>query len=110
MSNLNTNPTNDFEVQEDVFQKLRTAFIRQRASAKYRGIDFEFTFETWLGLWLSSGHLEERGKASNKYVMARYGDTGPYSPENCFIQTFRENVQEAQCGKPKTRKEKNYAC
>lgn len=90
-----TNNTNN-EFEMDLFKPLRQAFGRQRASAKFRGIEFKFSFETWLGLWLSSGFLDQRGKGPDKYVMSRYNDTGPYCPENCFIQTFADNVKEVR--------------
>lgn len=45
------------------------------------------------------GKYSKRGRKG--YVMSRRNDIGPYSTENCFIQTAVENVKEAHINKPK---------
>lgn len=54
-------------------------FLGHRANALYQGRGFELTFEQWLSIWKKSGHLHERGRGRGKYVMARFGDRGPYA-------------------------------
>jgi hypothetical protein len=71
--------------------ELRTAYYKQRRSAKYRDIEWLFTFEEWLALWLASGKLDQRGLRKDQYVMARKGDVGPYSVSNVEICTASEN-------------------
>jgi hypothetical protein len=74
---------------------LKRAFDQQRKAAKFRGIPFLFTYEEWLAVWLASGHLDERGRYRDGYVMARLGDRGPYAPGNIHIITHAENIAEA---------------
>jgi hypothetical protein len=57
-----------------------------------RGIDWQLTFEQWFGWWLESGHYHERGRLKDQYVMARFGDTGPYSLDNIMCIPNKENV------------------
>ncbi len=73
-------------------------FHLQRRGAGYRDIEFLLTFEQWLRIWEKSGHLKERGRRRTQYVMARYGDKGPYSINNVKIITQSENTIE---GHPK---------
>lgn len=72
-------------------QNPKGVYIRQRANARRRGIPWEFTFNTWWGVWKNSGKWEHRGMGKGKYCMARRGDLGPYSPENVRIITFSQN-------------------
>jgi hypothetical protein len=78
---------------------LKYKFMVQRRDAKYRGIAFLFTFEEWLQVWTDSGHLHERGSRRGQYVMARYGDVGPYSKDNVKIITAEENHIESGLGR-----------
>jgi hypothetical protein len=68
-----------------------TRWRYQKQSASDRGIDWQFPFADWFSFWLESGHWEERGVRG--YVMCRKGDVGPYSRENCYIATSRENIR-----------------
>ncbi len=67
--------------------------------AKRRGISWELTFDQWRDIWLNSGHWKDRGRNAGQYVMGRFGDKGPYSPENVRIITHADNTREAWCGK-----------
>lgn len=69
-------------------------FIRQRANAKRRGIDWELSFEEWWRIWEKSGKWEQRGVTSDSYVMSRILDHGPYKVGNVVIRTMKENSQE----------------
>lgn len=102
-NNQNTNE------ELDLYKEIYSLFSRQRASAKFRGINWNFTFEEWLGLWLASGHISDRGRGSDKYVMARFNDEGEYSPENCFIQTFGDNIREVRNRERKSREQQKGA-
>lgn len=68
-------------------------YVAQRFRALQRGIPWKFTFPSWWALWQRSGKWNERGVG--KYVMARFGDTGPYSPDNVEIVTQAKNIRDA---------------
>lgn len=74
--------------------KLRQAYQAQRQQAKARGIEWLFTFDTWLDVWDASGKLAERGPGRHQYCMARTNDAGPYSPHNVRITTGEDNWRE----------------
>ncbi len=63
--------------------------------AKGRNILWGITYVQWIRIWLESGHWHERGRLKGQYVMARFGDKGPYAPWNVKIITCGENVAEA---------------
>lgn len=69
-------------------------FIGQRRNARERGIKFELTFWQWWTVWQQSGHWSERGRGALSYCMCRLNDTGPYSVDNVYIATTRENMQD----------------
>jgi len=77
-------------------KNLKKAYKTQRTNARARGIEFDFTFEKWLEVWGKSGHLHERGLRGNGYVMARFNDEGPYSPDNVEIIRASENLSQHQ--------------
>jgi hypothetical protein len=66
----------------------------QRRHAAQRGIEWQFTFDSWMKWWIDSGHWKERGDERGKYCMSRREDKGPYSPENCYCNLFEENNRE----------------
>lgn len=80
--------------------KLSTAFNAQRRRAAQRAIEWEFTFDEWLSVWVSSGRLEQRGKGKGKYVMARLGDVGPYAQHNVEIVLYEKNASDARANNP----------
>lgn len=69
----------------------RGRYMDQKSKAWARRIAWRFTFDTWYGMWLKSGKWSKRGRGPGKYCMARFGDKGPYSPENCFIAPHQKN-------------------
>jgi hypothetical protein len=75
---------------------LANAYTQQRNTAGIRGIGWEMTFPEWVGVWRKSGHLAERGRTGDGYVMARYADSGPYSVANVYITTLRVNSRDFQ--------------
>ena len=75
--------------------RLASAYRKQVIHAETRGIAWEFTFESWLKVWVDSGRLKQRGRGPGKFCMARNGDVGPYSPENVSIKAQEENSSEA---------------
>jgi len=79
--------------------KLKTAYSDQKSNARMRGIGFNISFEEWLDIWVSSGHLQDRGRGSKKYCMARIGDLGNYEIGNVYISTGRDNVSLGNIGR-----------
>jgi len=81
---------------------------KQRNQAKYRGIEWQFDYETWLEWW--GEDIIKRGRTADSLVMARYDDNGPYSPDNCKKITQSENSKERQRlqGKEMGRKVSEY--
>jgi hypothetical protein len=71
------------------------AYSRHKLRAARRKIDFLLTFEEWTAIWQASGKWEQRGTRRGQYVMARYGDRGPYAAGNVRICTCAENMKEA---------------
>ncbi len=81
-------------------RKAKDAFFNQRCMAvRTRGIDWEMTFEQWWKIWKRSGHWGERGRGKGKYVMARFGDKGPYSIDNVKIIKMEQNLNERRMPK-----------
>jgi hypothetical protein len=72
----------------------RAKWSVQRSDAKRRGILFLLTFDEWFGIWKESGKLAQRGNVTGRYVMARFGDRGPYAVGNVRIILFEENARE----------------
>lgn len=63
----------------------RRHFLDQRKGAARRGIEWDFTFDEWVAWWSQQAGpnwRKKRGRGRGKYVMARQGDKGPYSPNN----------------------------
>lgn len=54
-------------------------YREQKYNARGRGIEWSLTYEEWLKIWTDSGKLHLRGRKGGGYVMARFGDVGPYS-------------------------------
>jgi hypothetical protein len=69
------------------------AFIRQRANAAKRSIEWKLKLWDWWTIWTESGKWSERGRGRG-YVMSRYGDAGAYEVGNVFIQRADENNRE----------------
>ena len=73
---------------------LRSRYRAHKGNAKKRGVVFELTFDEWVKIWIDSGRLQERGQRKGGYVMARFGDKGPYKIGNVKIIKAEENGRE----------------
>ena len=78
----------------------RSAYLDQRAKAHSRGIDWEFTFDSWIAWW--GEDFDKRGRDGTELVMARRGDTGPYSIENVTKITARQNLEDGHLNRSST--------
>jgi len=66
------------------------------------------TFEEWSELWQASGKWKQRGRRRGQYVMARFGDRGPYEVSNVRICLVAENTNEMRAGlPPRTRRSRD---
>lgn len=70
----------------------RGKYTKARRNALDRGIEWHFTFESWLKKWKDSGHFEKRGRGPGCYHMARLGDCGPYAEWNTAIVRMESNA------------------
>ncbi|AAX63608.1 PHG31p119nc [Aeromonas phage 31] len=73
---------------------LQTAYSNQKRRALHRGIEWKFTFESWLSWWENTGRINDRGRNKGQYVMCRNNDTGPYSPDNVYCGTHSDNLRD----------------
>jgi hypothetical protein len=87
------------------FRRARRAYSTQKSNTLKRKdrngnpIEWLFTFDEWIEIWLKSGHWHQRGNRRGQYCMARFGDVGPYAPWNVEIKLHSENTIEAQKGR-----------
>jgi Sigma-70, region 4 len=84
------------ELKEIRAVRANLAYGRQRRSAAARGIEWAFSLGQWWRIWKESGKWNLRGRFRGQYVMARFGDIGPYAPDNVEIKTCSENVKEVR--------------
>lgn len=76
-------------------EKIYLFFCQQKHNAKTRNIKFELSFPQWYELWDKSGKLNNRGRTTGKYVMARLRDNGAYCIENVEIIEAGQNHKDA---------------
>ena len=72
-------------------------FSDQKQNARRRGIDFNFTYESWIDWW--GDDIQQRGKGADKLVMARKDDIGAYHPDNVIKLTGQDNVRDGNKNK-----------
>lgn len=77
-------------------------FNSQRFAAKRRGIKWKLSYDEWINIWTRSKKLTKRGHRIGCYVMARFGDKGPYSVNNVEIISVTQNNHDAHQGKRNT--------
>jgi hypothetical protein len=82
----------------------RGAYASHKCGAKRRGIPFLLTFEKWWSIWQDSGKWEMRGIRRGCYVMARFGDVGPYAVGNVSIVPHEANSAAPNAAKNRTPK------
>lgn len=83
-----------YPFRQKFIRDCKQKYHEHGAGACRRKIDFDLTFKEWLRIWLSSGHIHERGVKRGEYVMGRNGDKGPYTIDNVRIITCSENSKE----------------
>jgi hypothetical protein len=72
--------------------QVNVNFLNQKYEAIKRGIDWQFSYDTWVEWW--GDDYQHRGKGKGKLQMCRYNDTGPYSPTNTYKATQEQNLKD----------------
>jgi hypothetical protein len=82
------------------YAKLR--FRDHRKGARTRNIPFQLTFEEWYNWWLAQGEDRNipRVNDSTTLCMCRIGDQGPYSINNIYCATRRQNTIDGHKNNP----------
>jgi len=86
--------------QREWVKTPRGRYNQHKGKAIARGIEWHLTFEDWWDIWQTSGKWKLRGRYAHQYVMARYGDRGPYARDNVRICLSGENTEEMRQGLP----------
>jgi len=73
-------------------RKYQGQYDNAKWCAKERGIEWHFTYNTWLEWW--GDDFVNRGCKRGQLVMARNGDIGPYHPDNVHKTTSTDNHQQ----------------
>ena len=76
--------------------KIRLAYSRAKAQAKFRGDVWALTITDFWDIWEHSGAWEHRGRKPHQYCMVRKEDLAPWCKENCIIVTRRMHLKK-QC-------------
>lgn len=75
--------------------KLRQKYSNKRVNAKKENIEFNLSFDEYKELMARGGYKSsDLGFTGNNIVLARYGDNGGYTVDNCRFITHIENVRE----------------
>ena len=75
--------------------KLKKRYINKKYAARYVNIDFDLSFNEYCELVSKAGLKSSNlGYNGDKYVLARYNDTGGYNKHNCRFITQKENMKE----------------
>jgi hypothetical protein len=89
-----------------IYQRFR----QQRKTAKQRGIPWRLEYWEWLQIWQDSGHLNERGRGADEWVMARNADQGAYETGNVKIIYASSNSSFAQLQRHARRRREAHPC
>ncbi|MHB8914937.1 MAG: hypothetical protein ACYC4K_03895 [Thiobacillus sp.] len=84
-------------------RKLVRAYHSQKGNAKIRGIEWNFTFDSWVAWW--GEDIDKRGSGRFDLSMQRIADAGPYSPENTVKGHPKKNRRTASAIKRNLKQE-----
>ena len=82
-------------IEKAVLFEANKKYLDHRLGSARRGVAFEMSFEEWWAWWLEDGRWNHRGHMPDDLCMARIGDTGPYSIDNVYCCTNRQNNNHA---------------
>ena len=72
----------------------RVAYLYQKRHAKQRGIDWQFTLDTWAAWW--GEDFNQRGQGKECLMMCRVNDSGAYHPANVYKGTPQDNAKDRE--------------
>jgi hypothetical protein len=91
--------------------KVWRAYQEAQYHSNERGIQFLFTFEEWVKVWkdeLGPHWFKKRGRYKGQFVMARFGDKGPYAVGNVKCVLVEQNHSERKANGVSTAGEKHW--
>jgi len=68
------------------------AYLKHRSQARFRGEDYELTFEQWHSLWTPET-LANRGRTIDSWVLTREDWNGSWSIDNVFLTTRKQHLK-----------------
>lgn len=77
--------------------KAKGRYNSHKSNARYRGIEFNLTFEQWYDWWLSQGidkntvDIKHDGQSP---CMCRFNDIGAYEIGNIYFDTRSNNIRD----------------
>lgn len=63
----------------------RLSWLRSRCQARYRGEDWQLTFEEYCVFWKTQARYYSRGKESHQLVLTRFDPEDAWDRDNCCI-------------------------
>lgn len=79
------------------------AYTRSKVYAQSHDIGWGLNLAQWWSIWLDSGRWEQRGREADRFCMGRLDLSGPYTPDNCYIDNtaaYRARVRRWGYGLP----------
>lgn len=64
---------------------------KMKAQAKFRGDDFDLSFEEFFNIW--NGHWHERGRQADNLCLTRKDWGGPWDKDNSILVTRQEHLE-----------------
>lgn len=87
-----TNPEKYVTGPDPLRREKYYAYLKHRAQARYRGEDYQLTWEDWESFWSDEDFLE-RGRSSSSLCIALIDPEGCWDLNNVEIKTRREQLQ-----------------
>jgi hypothetical protein len=83
-----------WKVQGEIPHKQYTAWLRAKAQARYRGEQWDLTFDEFQTLW--HGYWSRRGRGTLSYVMSRHDPDGAWDTTNAACMQRIEYLKRQQ--------------
>lgn len=69
------------------------AWHKHRSQARFRGEDYEFTWEDWQYFWFKDDLWQQRGRERHSLILTRIDEEKAWSRDNCQIITRLEHLR-----------------
>lgn len=76
---------------DPIIHKKYLTWLQQRNQARFRGEEWDLSFEKWSEMW--EEHWFNRGRASENYCMTREDPDGPWDETNTIVITRLEQLR-----------------